>query len=282
MILAIRNTLDGLRRPLLAGFDQSWKRNLFALAFGIVLFLYPFGLLFVAGGVLPEPYSWTASVVILFNALAALFSEMRAASTSRVLSTAAVLTILLYCIELFGVSTGLPFGAYSYTDVLGFRLLGVPVAISLAWYTTIVLSWRIAEGLVGPGHRAWRVAVSLGAALLTLALDLALEPMAAEIKGYWAWVGGTVPPQNYLSWLGVSMVVVFVLAGREGGLRPQRGRLFACAAILYGMQFVLFSLTAIIHGKLVPVVSALGVIAGVVIGARSTRRLEDLSRSRTE
>ena len=36
-------------------------------------------------------------------------------------------------VEAVGTSTGYPFGAYSYADSLGPKLLGVPIVVPLAW-----------------------------------------------------------------------------------------------------------------------------------------------------
>jgi len=49
--------------------------------------------------------------------------------------------------EVVGVATGLPFGAYAYSDSLGAKLLGVPLVIPLAWammaYPAFVVAGRL-------------------------------------------------------------------------------------------------------------------------------------------
>ncbi len=265
MIAAGGHMSGGLRDYLTAGFDRSWQRVSFFFVFALALFLYPFGLLFVAGGLLPDRFSWTASVVIVLNGVATLLSEMRVASPSRVIWTAVILTALLFGVELLGVRTGFPFGRYVYTDVLGFRIFEVPAAISLAWYTTIVLTWRIAEGLAGARSHARLWSVCLGAALLTVALDLSLEAMAASIRMYWRWEEGAVPLQNYATWFGVTLVAVYLLARRMPSPEVKRGPLVLFAAILYTMQWILFSLTAVAHGAPNPVLVGAGMLLLVLL-----------------
>lgn len=81
--------------------------------------------------------------------------------------------------EAIGVRTGLPFGAYSYTDMLGPRLLGVPVVIPLAWvalaYPALLMGRRLSRRLA-PLTAGWALAgwgVLLGPLLTT--------------SGAWSW-----------------------------------------------------------------------------------------------
>jgi uncharacterized membrane protein len=73
--------------------------------------------------------------------------------------------------EAVGVHTGIPFGAYAYTDSLGWKLLGVPVIIPLAWtmmaYPALLVGRRICpHPIAGP--------LVAGAALASW--DLFLDP----------------------------------------------------------------------------------------------------------
>jgi uncharacterized membrane protein len=119
-----------------------------------------------------------------------------------------------FAVEAVGVATGYPFGAYSYSDDLGPKLLGVPLVIPLAWTWMAWPAWLVAGLLVG--RSALRVPV---AALGLAAWDLFLDPqMVAE--GYWSWrdpepalpgVPG-IPISNYLGWLVVAVVLMALLS----------------------------------------------------------------------
>ncbi|MBN9619050.1 MAG: carotenoid biosynthesis protein, partial [Actinobacteria bacterium] len=130
-----------------------------------------------------------------------------------------------FAVEVLGVHTGFPFGAYAYSDVLGPRLFGVPPVVGLAW---TMLAWpaglaarrlvrgRVARVLVG----AWALAVA----------DLFLDPQLVA-TGAWTWrfpsphLPGVpdVPLTNYAGWLLVALVlsaVVQAIAGEGSDVVP--------------------------------------------------------------
>ncbi|MGH8909168.1 MAG: carotenoid biosynthesis protein [Egibacteraceae bacterium] len=114
-------------------------------------------------------------------------------------------------VEAVGVRTGVPFGAYAYTDSLGWRLLGVPAVIPLAWtmmaYPALLVGRRITL------HPLWGPAMA-GAALASW--DLFLDPQMVA-AGHWVWettdapavVG--VPITNFLGWFAVATLMMLAL-----------------------------------------------------------------------
>jgi uncharacterized membrane protein len=114
--------------------------------------------------------------------------------------------------ELLGVSTGRPFGHYTYTHQLGPRVGGVPVAAVAAWAMMARPAWVVA-GLLSR-RRAVRVGLAAGA--LT-AWDVFLDPRMAR-EGYWTWPGGGryegIPATNFAGWLvtGAGVFAVWALA----------------------------------------------------------------------
>jgi uncharacterized membrane protein len=249
-------------QALASGFPEDLLRQSFLWTLRLVLFFFPFGLLFVGAGVLPGEFSWTASVIIALSALATVLSEMRFRSTSAACGDLILIAGVLLIVEWVGVTTGIPFGEYRYTDALGFRIAGVPVAVTFAWYTTIVNAVRISEHLWN-GHRA---AVALSAAFITVSLDLALEPMASFVQGYWIWNGGTVPLMNYGAWFLLSLLggIRVTRSGASSG--ETRHTLFRVGLLLGALQFSLFVVTDLVHGYILPVVAALGLLGIVVLG----------------
>ncbi len=147
-------------------------------------------------------------------------------------------------VEAVGVRTGVPFGPYRYTGTLGPQLLGVPVAVALAWtmmaYPCLLLGRRLAPGsasasasasasgsgsgsaLGGPGHIAGGPPSHLATAVIggaTLAAwDLFLDPQMVD-AGRWAFASARgalpgvpgVPLTNYAGWLLVAPLVVAAL-----------------------------------------------------------------------
>lgn len=248
------------------GLPGAWIQRLYLIALGLAVFLFPFGLVFVAGGLLPPQYSWTASVIIILNAIVTLLSEFRAVAPRRALLLFALLTALLFVIEYVGVTTGYPFGIYEYTATLGGLVVGVPMAIPLAWYTTVINAWRIGNALA-PASAAGAMMV---AGLLTLAMDVALEPMASAVTGYWLWDGGTVPVQNYISWVGFVMLSSILLKRFYDRAARHSRPLLLGAAIVSGSQYFLFALTDAMHGHLVAMALSLLILS--IVGVHAVRQ----------
>jgi putative membrane protein len=175
-----------------------------------------------------------------------------------------VITALVsWCFEQVGVSTGLVYGAYHYSDKLGAKLGAVPLIIPLAWFMMIYASWTVAGVLLGgpdqPGEVPARgfgplAARAVVSALVMTAWDTVMDPGMAR-SGNWVWESGGayfgVPLQNYAGWM-VTTVTVYLLVevsfrllGR--GRSPPGSRLFgalpvfaytlvACDGVLVGRQ----------------------------------------------
>jgi len=274
VIRGLTQKMPGRLSRLSAGFARPLQRRGHKVFLGLILFLFPFSLLFVVTGLLPSQFSWIASLMIAFSAAATLVSEMRSRAALSAAAQCALLSGILLCVEYVGVTTGVPFGRYTYTDALGFRISGVPLAIPLAWYTTVVNSWRLSRGILERDDRAPAWMVALLAAALTVALDLVLEPMASSITMYWVWSDGLIPVQNYLSWGVFSMIASFGLSVADRHPGPQLPSITGSSVVVLGSQFSLFAITDVVHGQELPVLAAvlmMGVIAVARICGRHPR-----------
>ena len=120
------------------------------------------------------------------------------------------------------MATGRPFGHYAYSDKLGPRVGGVPVAAAAAWAMMARPSWVVA-GLVSR-RRPARVALAAGA--LT-AWDVFLDPRMAR-EGYWSWPGGGryegIPASNFAGWLVTGGGVFAVWGALDGDDDGEPGR----------------------------------------------------------
>jgi putative membrane protein len=129
-----------------------------------------------------------------------------------------VSAVVSYVCEEIGVRTGLIYGPYHYSDLLGYKLGHVPVLIPLAWFMMIYPSWVTARALVrGIDTRrlAGTVALALVAAMVMTAWDTAMDPPMAA-AGNWVWEKGGpyfgVPLRNYFGWL-LTTFLVYLGAG---------------------------------------------------------------------
>jgi len=122
--------------------------------------------------------------------------------------------------EQMGSSHGWFFGHYTYTDVLGPRLLDVPIVIPMMWfaltYAGYVISnlivWQSAvDGAPGLGNAAM---LSFLAAMIVTAFDLGADPYFVYTLKAWimaktdgAWFGETV--QGFFGWVFVAFLIIF-------------------------------------------------------------------------
>lgn len=169
--------------------------------------------------------------------------------------------------ELLGVWTGFPFGGYVYTEAFAPLLFGVPLVMVCAW---AVLAGYI-HALLAPWIRHPVVLMAAGALGLT-AIDLVLDPVAANIMNLWTWEHAGyyygIPLSNFAGWFVVGLAVfgVLLLVGKGETVSPKLR--------LLGLTMVLF-FTAIAIGQrlLWPACWGLALCAGhfALIPKRDTR-----------
>lgn len=119
--------------------------------------------------------------------------------------------------ELVGTTTGLPFGEYAYSSLLGWKWLGhVPALIPLSWFLMAVPAYVLSRRRF-PDRLPLQWL--LGAALLT-AWDLALDPAMSSLTSYWMWGESGpyygMPLVNLLGWMvtgGAIMALLHVAGG---------------------------------------------------------------------
>jgi uncharacterized membrane protein len=262
----------GLLAFLALGSVTPAQARVLTVLAGVAAFFFPFSLLFIAGGLLPAGLGWIGSVMILLYGALLFASETRIVPVPVALGRAALLGGTLFLLEYVGVTTGMPFGRYVYEDTLGFRLLGVPVAIAVAWYATVLAGWRLSRRMLGPaggpaGH-------ALLTAFLTLAMDAVLEPFAWRITGYWTWLGDAVPVQNYVSWGVISAAAAALLSATEPPPSDRERHLLPVCALVVGLQMILFTVTVLLRGYWVEPLAAAGLLAAAFLAARVLRKRE--------
>ncbi len=112
----------------------------------------------------------------------------------------ALVAAIPFASEFVGVVTGIPYGAYTYSSLVGPRLFGlVPFFILVAWIHIGYLA--IAATTLGLGRSSLWLAPLDG--LLATAWDAMVDPLAVR-AGFWTWQasGGFygVPLTNFLGW----------------------------------------------------------------------------------
>lgn len=103
-------------------------------------------------------------------------------------------SLLGFMAEFVGVNTGQLFGSYHYGRTLGWQYEGVPPLIGLNWLMITYMSGMLARYLPGPP-----LLRLLAGALLMLAMDVCLEPLAHHFD-FWHWSANIIPLRNFRDW----------------------------------------------------------------------------------
>jgi uncharacterized membrane protein len=144
------------------------------------------------------------AIVFLHVVPAALFAMIHG---SRAYGVRGMLVFASLCLgvgnlfENLSILTGFPFGSYSFTDVMGPKILNVPILLGLAYLGMGYLSWTLARLILRSGH--W-LTVPLLASCIMVLWDLSMEPVWATLVHGWNWWKGGpyfgVPVTNFLGW----------------------------------------------------------------------------------
>jgi putative membrane protein len=138
-------------------------------------------------------------------------------------------TIVTWSFEQVGVTTGLVYGAYHYSEMLGPKLGAVPLLIPLAWfmmmYPSYLVTSLIVDGQALPQKTDFKRlgARAMLAAIVMTAWDAVIDPGMSR-SGYWIWEqSGSyfgVPRQNFAGWLATTFVVYVVFGLLQRWFKP--------------------------------------------------------------
>jgi len=199
---------------------------------------------------------------MLFGGLAVV---LEAISTNRQKALWAFLVVYIVSLasELLGTTYGVPFGAYSYTNLLGPKWFDrVPLLIPLSWFTVSWAAWVIAR------QRATGLTAVCLATSLLVAWDLLLDPAMSKVTSYWVW-GETgsyygMPWTNLVGWAVTGLVLLLLICK----LAPFPLGSARFSVWVYIINFALPLGFCILNGYWIAVVAGLGsaVIAVFVLG----------------
>ncbi len=152
-----------------------------------------------------------STAFILIQALPSyyyLYGWLGASRASLILLSMSILPTL---VEAAAVLTGFPYGAFHYSDALGYKVLNVvPWSVAFAYLPILLGSYAVAKALDG-GSRLRAAAMS---SLLVVAVDLVVDP-GAVAQGLWVWAeyGAYygVPLANYGGWLLTGFIYSYIL-----------------------------------------------------------------------
>jgi putative membrane protein len=115
------------------------------------------------------------------------------------------LAVVGFVAEVIGVKTGVVFGNYYYGNALGYKVLGVPLVISLNWGLLINIGVLVATYL----SKKPLLIATLAAFIIT-GVDLLIEQVASQMDN-WHFSNGIAGIQNYIGWFIISFFTSWLL-----------------------------------------------------------------------
>jgi uncharacterized membrane protein len=204
-------------------------------------------LTFIVGGLVfnyqPDPnFYFALSFALFLFALGQCFYEFGGRRTILFL---VISSIIGFGFEVLGTSTGFLFGKYYYSNLLGEKVLGVPIVVPLAWFVITYITFSLALPKYSENKRYQHDALNFSKAKIrsfaipiilssfgTVAWDLMIDPMFSNLSPpYWTWEISpstpqlyTVPLSNFLGWFVVALLVlttfvVFLKYGSKGSTK---------------------------------------------------------------
>lgn len=196
----------------------------------------------------PLDAPWAASLFLFLAGL--LVVGANPMDEIRVLAIAALIGFLA---EFIGVRWDFIFSEYAYTGVLVPQLFDVPLVMLSAWMVLVAYARQITAHFDLP---AWGDAL-LAAGWMT-AIDLVIDPLAANQLGYWRWANSGayhgIPLHNFIGWFVVSLIIFIVVRNR-----PRRNNV----SLVVGLSIVLFfTAIALSYGLYLP--GAVGICLSII------------------
>lgn len=177
--------------------------------------------------------------------------------------------------ELIGTTYGLPFGEYSYGELLGAKWFGhVPWPIPLSWFLMALPAYALATARF-PRSRFPRIGL---AALILVVWDLSLDPAMSDLTRYWTWGEEGpyygMPLINLVGW-GLTGFVLMAFLDLLRADRWARRLSVRWYAAYYGLTLLMpfgMLVAAGLWGAVFATLGGLGVIAGLFFSGAATPR----------
>lgn len=259
--------MDRITQGLSARLETVVERNRFTIA---VIFPVIGAFLLILSGteVLPallrfNPWLILAGVAVMRSPLIA---GLLPITRSKAVWYIAVLTAYTYAVELVGVTTGWPYGVFSYTASVGPMAFGVPLALPLFFLPIVMNAYLLSIALFRSDrlHTAWRIAIVVG---LTVAMDVVLDPAAVDL-GFWSYASNGalygVPLTNFAGWV-ISAAVTTVLLDKSYDADTLQERLSTTAFMLDDVVsfLLLWGAINVYYANFVPAALSVAALSGL-------------------
>ena len=151
---------------------------------------------------------WPEAILVITTAFATLTSMTRQLAGQNVMLAATIVGAVGGTAHAIGAITGIPFGPFSYSNSAGpkfFDTLAWPMPV--IWIIVIFNARGVARLMLKPWRKLknygfWVIGVT---GVLVFLFDLALEPFATRVHGYWIWM----PTKFPWNWNGMPLINAF-------------------------------------------------------------------------
>ena len=190
-------------------------------------------------GLQPGPIAPIASAATIGFGFVAIFEPILRTKEKRSIPLLGVAFFGSAAVEIIGISTGLPFGTYAYTDawkpVADINHHNFPILLPFAWLLIVGASITLCNKFRQP---------ILCGALLATAIDAIMEPVMTGPLAYWHWnpkgpLPGGASLLNPIGWFATSLIVGLLL--KSFPLNQRR----IAATVLAGHLLLTFGIGAI-------------------------------------
>jgi uncharacterized membrane protein len=233
---------------------------------GILLVMFPVGfiIMFTPFG---AEYLWTTTIFLGLQAVITFIILSKLADLLSVVITTAVIFMASWFIEYWGVTTGFPFGVYSYSHTLAPLIGGVPLAIMFAWFTVTANSLLAARYFL---KGASEFSAILIASVFILATDILLEPFASFVNNFWMWQTASIPVQNFISWFLVGLIFVTTLSQliKWNKAEINNSGLFKIPFIITAINIINFSVINIVNGYYFLTITGIIIFAVIILSIK--------------
>ena len=149
--------------------------------------------------------------------------------------------------ECLSLRTGFPFGHYFFTDLMGPKILQVPILLVLAYLGIGYCSWVLGVVLLGyrskPPTVPGMFALACVAGFIMMAWDLSMDAIWSTLDRAWVWRDGGiffgVPLSNFVGWYFAAFLfyLAFAIYCREQPprMQPTGSGLWRVAILFYGV-----------------------------------------------
>jgi isopentenyl-diphosphate delta-isomerase type 1 len=239
------------------------RQMLYAAA---VLIFLAVGAFFMANVELPPWSHYISAVNVALFATPSFWAVRRWLGWRNGTILIVILGLYALAIEASAIVTGFPYGHFGYSDLLGFRILGlVPWTVAFAWTPLMLGAYAVAANIFQ--NRVTRV---IAATLLITLFDVVLDPGAVYL-GFWQYQGGGwfygVPMSNFAGWLVSGVIGAIILEALFAYFRPLLPTPMQPAS---SVVFIIFfwTMIAAFAGLVWPAVIGLVVFTALVLSYR--------------